>query len=71
MLDYTSIMVLAYCRATGKTIAETLADLEVDHLIDPAEIGQPSPEEELLISSLEYDKKGVTDWAKSYRENCP
>jgi len=69
MLDYTSIMVLAYSRARGKTIAETLADLAIDHLIQPSEISQPSPEEERLIAVLEYDKNGVADWAKAYRKN--
>ena len=69
MLDYTSIMVLAYSRATGKSVTEALAELAIDHLIEPAEIGQPSLEEELLISSLGYDKAGVAVWAEFFRRD--
>ena len=56
-------MVRAYCLATGKTIHDSLADLAIDQLIDPAEIDQPSPEANILASSLSQDPTGVVSWA--------
>ena len=63
MSGYTSIMVQAYSLATGKTIQESLAELAIDQLIDPSEIGPELSEAEVLASSLSQDSTGVVSWA--------
>ncbi len=59
MAGYTSIMLQAYCLATGKSIQESLADL-ADALIDPSEINHHSSGENSLVLSLLEDAADIS-----------
>lgn len=65
MAGYTSIMVQAYSLATGKTIEESLADLGIQHIVESAAIGQPTPTEKSLAEELLQDRIGVKKWSRN------
>lgn len=64
MSDYTSVMVLAYSQATGKTIKQSMSDLNVDEHYQPKAADQLSHAERILVDELSTDQRGVLAWCR-------
>ncbi len=67
MTNYTSIMVQAYSLSTGKSIQDSLIDLNIDTLIKPSEINQYTQEVRDSAVSLQKDAVGVLGWSRTSR----
>lgn len=63
MLKYVSLMVLAYCEATGKSEEEALKDLAIDDFLRCEDLEEITSKE--LLSERPKDIEGIMAWAKS------
>lgn len=63
MLEYVSLMVLAYCEATGKSEEEALKDLAIDSFVRCEDLEEITGKE--LLSIMPKDIEGILAWTKS------
>jgi hypothetical protein len=63
MLKYVSLMVLAYCEATGKTEQEALMDLAIDDFVCGKDLENITSKE--LLSEMPKDIEGIMAWSRA------
>ncbi len=68
MLKYVSIMVQAYCEATGKSEEAAIRDLAIDDFVQPKDLNKISGDD--LLSQIPLDMPGIIKWAKSIKEEA-
>ena len=62
MLKYVSLMVLAYCNATGKTEEAALKDLAIDSFVGVKDLDKNISKE--LLAMIPTDRQGILAWAR-------
>jgi len=67
MLKYVSLMVKAYCRATGKSEEEALKDLAIDDFLASDDLSEITCQE--TLATLQTDLSGISAWVSAARNS--
>ena len=62
MHTYTSIMIEAYRKATGKSLQDSIE--LIGSLVKPEDIHQLSPSQEKIVQSLLDDESLISQWTR-------
>ena len=62
-MQYVSLMVMAYCNATGKSEEEALKDLAIDGFVRTQDLEKITSNE--LLDIIPKDTSGILAWART------